>query len=145
MGTLVSSNVSNHSLASSSSWSFPLKLSMAPFSHGLPGSINRIYTSIRSSQPRTRFAVNSGPLSERRYPGTPRWIKRSLSRSGKSLLVSLLATSIAKHARIAFDFPKAGHGLLERTGRGHEFSGGMTMGSLRMVLAVASSSAKILL
>jgi len=40
------------------------------------------------------------PLSERMYLGTPRRTNRSLSRSNTSSLLSLLATSIARHSRV---------------------------------------------
>ena len=49
-----------------SSRNFPFNDSTYPFSHGLPGSMNKVFTPTRSSQFRTNRAVNSDPLSERR-------------------------------------------------------------------------------
>ena len=84
----------------SSSRSLSLKHSMDRFFHGLPGSINNVCTSTLCSPSRTRFAVNSGLWSERRYLGTPRRTNKSLSRSSTFSLVSRLVTSIAKHSRL---------------------------------------------
>jgi hypothetical protein len=63
ISTLASSRVSNTSRTRSSSHSFPLKLSAYPFSQGDPGSMESVFTPTRSSHSRTRFAVNSLPLS----------------------------------------------------------------------------------
>ena len=42
-----------------------VKGSLYPFSQGLPGSMNSVFTPILPSQALTTLAVNSGPLSER--------------------------------------------------------------------------------
>ena len=55
---------------SSSSLSFPLKLSMYPFSHGLPGSMNKVPTSNLESQSE-RFGYKLRPLSDLMCFGTP--------------------------------------------------------------------------
>ena len=57
----------------------PLKVSMYPFSQGLPGSMKRVVTPTRASHCRTAVAVSSGPLSERRYAGVPRATKSAVS------------------------------------------------------------------
>ena len=54
-------------------------LVVAPFSHGLPGSIKSISTPTRPNHRRTSFAVNSGPLSDLRYSGGPCRTNRSAS------------------------------------------------------------------
>src|ERR687897_861847 len=46
----------------------------------------------------TALATNSGPLSERMWPGTPRTMKRSDSTSMTSVEPSLRATRIARHS-----------------------------------------------
>jgi len=48
-----------------------LKLSTYPFCHGLPGSTNIVVTPASLSHFFTSLAVNSGPLSLRRYSGMP--------------------------------------------------------------------------
>jgi hypothetical protein len=45
---------------------------MQPFSHGKPGSMNKVFTPILDKQSRTFLAVNSEPLSLRIWSGTPR-------------------------------------------------------------------------
>ena len=62
---LASFSVKNNSRFNNSSRNFPLKLSLYPFSQGLPGSIKSVLTPICESHCRTSLAVNSGPLSER--------------------------------------------------------------------------------
>ena len=62
--------------------------------------MNSVPTPTRPSHSRTALAVNSGPLSQRMCSGTPRRTNRSESRSSTSSLVSLLATSIARHSRV---------------------------------------------
>lgn len=52
---------------SSSSRSFPLNDSMCPFSHGLPGSINSVFTPTHISHSRMCRAVNSELLSLRTH------------------------------------------------------------------------------
>jgi hypothetical protein len=47
----------------------PLNDSIYPFPQGLPGSINKVFTPSRVSHFLIVLAVNSGPLSERIYPG----------------------------------------------------------------------------
>jgi hypothetical protein len=73
---------------------------MYPFSHGLPGSMYSVVTPTRPSHPLTALAVNSGPLSDRMCPGTPRRTNRSASRSSTSSALSFLATSMARHSRV---------------------------------------------
>src|SRR3954468_16931705 len=46
----------------------------------------------------TALAMNSGPLSERMWPGTPRRMNKSESTSMTSMALSLRATRIAKHS-----------------------------------------------
>src|SRR5262249_46743120 len=65
ISTFASSRVSKISPSSNSSRSLPLKLTIYPFSHGLPGSMYNVPTPTRPSQLRTALAVNSGPLSLR--------------------------------------------------------------------------------
>ena len=75
--TCTSQMVSKISRSKSSSLSLPLKLSTYPFSQGLPGVMKRVVAPTPWSHNRTALAVNSGPLSERRCSGTPRWTMRS--------------------------------------------------------------------
>ena len=75
--TCTSQRVSKSSRSKSSSLSLPLKLSTYPFSQGLPGVMKRVVAPTPWSHNRTALAVNSGPLSERRCSGTPRWTMRS--------------------------------------------------------------------
>src|SRR5918994_2181709 len=46
----------------------------------------------------TALAMNSGPLSERMWPGTPRRMNKSESTSMTSMALSLRATRIARHS-----------------------------------------------
>ena len=71
ISTRASSSVVKISALSNSSRSFPLKLSMYPFSQGEPGSMYSVFTPTFPSQARTALAVNSAPLSDRKCPGTP--------------------------------------------------------------------------
>ena len=64
---------------SRSSLSFLLKLSLYPFSHGLPGWMKSVFTPTRPSQPWTTLAVNSGPLSERICSGARLTTNNSVS------------------------------------------------------------------
>ena len=75
--TCTPQRVSKSSWFKSSSLSLPLKLSTYPFSQGLPGVMKRVVAPRGGSHNRTALAVNSGPLSERRCSGTPRWTMRS--------------------------------------------------------------------
>jgi hypothetical protein len=61
----------NHSMLKHSSRNFPLKLSLSPFCHGLPGSIKAVSMFASASQLRMAWLTNSGPLSERRNAGAP--------------------------------------------------------------------------
>ena len=54
----------------------------------------------RSDPPLTASAMNSGPLSERIYPGTPRSMNNSASISMTSTDLSLRATRMARHSRV---------------------------------------------
>ena len=60
--------------------------------------MQRVITSTVLSHPRTTFAVDSGPLSERMCPGTSRRTNKSDNRSRTSSVPSFLATSIARHS-----------------------------------------------
>ena len=59
INTFASRSVSNTSRLSSSSRNLPLKLSMYPFSQGLPGSMYSVWMPTLPSQSRTAAAVNS--------------------------------------------------------------------------------------
>jgi hypothetical protein len=85
---------------SSSSRSLPLKLSMFPFSQGLPGSMNSVRAPNCPSQRRILWHVKPGPLSERMCSGIPREQKSSVRHSCTSSAVSLLPTRIARHSRV---------------------------------------------
>src|SRR4029077_10118064 len=72
ISTFASVRDRNHSRLRHSSRNLPLKLSVAPFCQGLPGSINAVampWSTIHFSKARE---TNSGPLSERKYSGAPR-------------------------------------------------------------------------
>jgi hypothetical protein len=56
----------NHSRLRHSSRNLPLKLSVAPFCQGLPGSINAVSIPMLVIQISSARETNSGPLSERR-------------------------------------------------------------------------------
>ena len=71
----------NHSMLKHSSRNLPLKLSLSPFCHGLPGSIKAVSIFASASQPRIAWLTNSGPLSERRNVGAPRSLIRRVSTS----------------------------------------------------------------
>ena len=71
INTFASVNVVNISRFSSSSLSFPLNDSIYPFSQGLPGSINSVFTPKRFNHLLTALAVNSGPLSDLMCSGIP--------------------------------------------------------------------------
>jgi hypothetical protein len=75
-----------------------LKLSLYPFSHGLPGSMKRVFAPIFLIQSLTLLAVNSGPLSDLMYSGTPRRTINSVSVASTSSDRSLAATLIARHS-----------------------------------------------
>ena len=49
----------------------PLKLSLVPFCHGLPGSISAVAMPLSAIHSRIARLTNSGPLSERRKSGAP--------------------------------------------------------------------------
>lgn len=51
-------------------------------------------------QPLTASAMNSGPLSDRIYAGTPRNMNRSVSASMTSVEFSFHFTRIARHSRL---------------------------------------------
>ena len=74
---------------SSSSLSWPLKLSTYPFSHGLLVSMDAVLAPPAAIQPVTAVAVNAEPWSERMCPGTPRATKSSASVSTTSVESSL--------------------------------------------------------
>jgi len=54
---------------------------MYPFCHGLPGSMNNVFTPSLSSHFLTALAVNYGPLSERICSGTP-FLTNSFAKHG---------------------------------------------------------------
>ena len=60
------------------------KTSTYPFSQGLPGSMYNVFTPTALSQSLTVSAVNSDPLSDRTYSGTPRSTNNSANRSNTS-------------------------------------------------------------
>ena len=100
MRTWASSRVSKRPRLRHSSRSVPLKDSTEPFSQGLPGSMKRVVTPARVRQSRTAVAVNSGPLSDRRYAGGPRSTKSWASRARTASLRSRRATSRLRHSRV---------------------------------------------
>ena len=55
-----------------------MKLSQYPFSQGLPGSMNSVFTPTLPSQCRTALAANSGPLSDLICSGGPCSTNRSV-------------------------------------------------------------------
>ena len=61
--------------------------------------MNNVYTGRASSQIRMSSAVNSGPLSDRMWAGTPRVTKSSASVSSTSIDRNHRATTIARHSR----------------------------------------------
>ena len=78
----------------------PLHASPAPFSQGLPGSMQRVVPPSRRSQDRTAVAVNSGPVSERRELGGPGRTKRAVRRARTSSDRRWRAPAMLRHARV---------------------------------------------
>ena len=78
----------------------PLHASTAPFSQGLPGSMQRVVPPSRRSQDRTAVAVNSGPVSERRELGGPCRTKRAVRRARTSSDRRRRAPAMLRHARV---------------------------------------------
>ena len=71
-----------------------------PFSHGAPGSMYKHFTSVRSNQRRIAWAMNSGPLSLRMWPGAPLTANRSAKTSMISRDVIRRFTSKARHSLV---------------------------------------------
>ena len=94
-----SSSVSNISRSSNSSLSFPLNDSMYPFSQGLPGSMNSVFTSNSCNHSLTALDVNSGPLSDLMYSGVPLNKNSWYNSSSTSWEVMLRFTRMLKHSR----------------------------------------------
>ncbi len=93
-----SSTVKNTSPFSNSSHSFPLNDSTSPFSQRLPGSINNGLSCNCLYHARKAWAINSGPLSDRKYAGYPCWRNNRSKTSCTLCEVSRRCTSMAKHS-----------------------------------------------
>ena len=84
--SILASNIAlNISPFKNSSRILPLNDSIYPFSQGLPGSIKVVLTSNRLSCSPSFIAVNSLPLSERIYSGTPFYIPEETLKAAKLL------------------------------------------------------------
>ena len=62
--------------------------------------MNAVLAPTAAIHSRTALAMNSGPLSERTWPGTPRRMKRFDSTSMTSVDLSLRSIRIARHSRV---------------------------------------------
>src|SRR6188472_1969037 len=62
--------------------------------------LNAVLAPTAAIHSRTALAMNSGPLSERTWPGTPRRMNRSDRASMTSVELSLRSMRIARHSRV---------------------------------------------
>ena len=62
--------------------------------------MNAVFAPTASIQSRTAFAMNSGPLSDRTWPGTPRRMNRSVRTSITAVEFSFRSILIDRHSRV---------------------------------------------
>ena len=82
----------------STAYSIAGRIESCESSKYLPGSMKRVFAPIFLIHSRIRLAVNSGPLSDLMYSGTPRRTINSVSVANTSSDRSLGATLIARHS-----------------------------------------------